>query len=92
MSKMVKKRKSKPSEKLDVSNHILVPEHVKCSETEKKALLKKYNVTISDLPKISINDAAIVDMNLEPGDVVKVTRESATAGETIFYRVVIEIK
>ena len=32
---MVKKRKSKPSEVLDVSNHILVPKHEKCSETEK---------------------------------------------------------
>ena len=89
---MVKKRKSKPSEVLDVSNHVLVPKHEKCSETEKKALLKKYNVEIKDLPKISINDAAIVDMNLQPGDVVKVTRDSATAGTTIFYRVVIEIK
>jgi len=89
---MVKKRKSKPSEVLDVSNHILVPKHEKCSETEKKALLKKYNVTISDLPKISINDAAICDLNLEPGDVVKITRDSPTAGVTIFYRVVIEIK
>jgi DNA-directed RNA polymerase subunit H len=89
---MAKKRKSKPSEKLDVSNHILVPKHEKCSETEKKALLKKYSVTISDLPKISINDAAIVDMNLNTGDVVKITRDSATAGTTIFYRVVIEVK
>ena len=89
---MVKKRKSKPSEMLDVSNHILVPKHDKCSETEKKALLKKYNITIADLPKISINDAAIVDLDMNPGDVVKITRESATAGETIFYRVVIEIK
>jgi DNA-directed RNA polymerase subunit H len=89
---MVKKRKSKPSEKLDVSNHILVPKHEKCSEAEKKALLKKYGVTISDLPKISINDAAIVDMNLSTGDVVKISRDSATAGTTIFYRVVIEVK
>lgn len=89
---MVKKRKSKPSEALDVSNHILVPKHEKCSETEKKALLKRYNVEIKDLPKISINDAAIVDMNLEPGDIVKITRDSGTAGKTIFYRVVIEIK
>jgi len=89
---MVKKRKSKPTEKLDVSNHILVPKHEKCSETEKKALLKKFNVEIKDLPKISINDAAIVDMNLQSGDVVKITRASPTAGESLFYRVVIEIK
>jgi DNA-directed RNA polymerase subunit H len=89
---MVKKRKSKPTEALDVSNHILVPKHDKCSETEKKALLKKYGITISDLPKISINDAAVVDMNLQPGDVVKITRDSPTAGKSVFYRVVIEIK
>ncbi|HEY9703076.1 MAG TPA: DNA-directed RNA polymerase subunit H [Allocoleopsis sp.] len=89
---MAKKKKTKPTEKLDVSNHILVPKHEKCSETEKKAVLKKYNVDLKDLPKISINDAAIVDMNLEPGDLVKITRNSKTAGETIFYRVVIEIK
>ena len=89
---MVKKKKSKPSEKLDVSNHILVPKHEKCSETEKKALLKRYNIEIKDLPKISINDAAIVDMNLEPGDVVKITRNSQSAGTSVFYRVVIEIK
>jgi DNA-directed RNA polymerase subunit H len=89
---MVKKRKTKPAEKLDVSNHILVPKHEKCSETEKKAVLKKYGVEIKDLPKISINDAAIVDMELEPGDVVKITRNSPTAGKSIFYRVVIEIK
>jgi DNA-directed RNA polymerase subunit H len=89
---MAKKRKTRPSEKLDVSNHILVPKHEKCSEVEKKALLKKYSVTISDLPKISIFDAAIVDMNLNTGDVVKITRDSATAGSTIFYRVVIEVK
>ena len=89
---MVKKRKSKPTEKLDVSNHILVPKHEKCSETEKKAVLKKYTVEIKDLPKISINDAAIVDMNLEPGDVIKITRDSQVAGKITFYRVVIEIK
>jgi DNA-directed RNA polymerase subunit H len=89
---MVKKRKSKPIESLDVSNHVFVPKHEKCSETEKKAVLKKYNIDIKDLPKISINDAAIVDLNLAPGDVVKITRESQTAGKSLFYRVVIEIK
>jgi DNA-directed RNA polymerase subunit H len=89
---MVKKKKSKPTEKLDVSNHILVPKHEKCSEAEKKNLLKKYNITIADLPKISINDAAILELDLQPGDIVKITRDGPTAGKTIFYRVVIEIK
>ena len=89
---MVKRKKTRPTEKLDVSNHILVPKHEKCSETEKKSILKKYNCEIKDLPKISINDAAIVDMNLAPGDIVKIFRNSPSAGESFFYRVVIEIK
>ena len=88
----IKKKKQKPSEKLDVSNHILVPKHEKCSESEKKQLLARYKVNVQDLPKISINDAAIVDMDLNPGDVVKITRDSPTAGTSVFYRVVIEIK
>jgi len=89
---MVKKKKSKSIDGLDVSNHILVPKHEKCSETEKKAILKKYNITIKDLPKISVNDASISNMDLQPGDLVKISRSSPVAGESMFYRVVIEIK
>ena len=51
-----------------------------------------YNIGVEELPKISIYDAAIVDLGLSPGDVVKITRDSETAGKSIFYRVVIEIK
>jgi DNA-directed RNA polymerase subunit H len=89
---MAKKKKSKSMDGLDVSSHILVPKHEKCSETEKKAILKKYDVTIKDLPKISVNDAAISDLDVQPGDLIKITRDSETAGESVFYRVVIEIK
>ena len=43
---MAKRKKSKNSEKLEIKNHVLVPKHEKCPETEKKALLKKYNAEI----------------------------------------------
>jgi len=88
---MVKRKKSKSSEKLDIKNHALVPKHDKCSEAEKKSILQRYKIDLKDLPKISINDPALYNLDLKAGDVVKIARKSPTAGESIFYRVVIEI-
>lgn len=88
---MVKRKKSKNSEKLEIKNHVLVPKHEKCSETEKKTVLQKYALEVKDFPKISINDAALYNLDVKAGDLVKITRDSPTAGKSIFYRVVIEI-
>ena len=88
---MAKRKKSRVTEKLDIKNHVLVPKHEKCSESEKKAVLQKYKVDLKDLPKISIHDPALYTLDLKPGDVVKITRDSPTAGKTIFYRVVIDV-
>lgn len=68
--------------------HVLVPEHIKVSEKEKEEILKKYNITIKELPKIEKDDPAIVHMNANSGDVIKIIRKSQTAGESIYYRVV----
>ncbi len=85
------KKKKKTSEKLEIKNHILVPKHEKCSETEKKNILQKYGAELKDVPKMNINDAALYNLDVKPGDLIKITRESSTAGKAIFYRVVIEI-
>ena len=66
--------------------HMLVPKHEKISEEEKQVLLAKYNITIKELPKIDIKDAAIAHLGAQPGDVIKITRDSPTAGTTVFYR------
>ena len=87
---MAKKRKKK-SEKLDIKNHILVPKHEKCSETEKKNVLQRFNAELKDFPKMNINDAALYNLDVKPGDLIKITRNSPTAGKSTFYRVVIEI-
>ena len=89
---MVKRKKQKSKENLDIKNHVLVPKHEKCSEAEKKRVLEKYRVDLKDLPKISVNDPALYEMDLKPGDLIKITRNSHTAGTSVFYRVVIEIK
>lgn len=72
-----------------VKDHILVPKHTKLSEEEAKEVLAKYNIEKNQLPKISLKDAAIKDMDVKKGDVIKIERKSATAGKSIFYRVVI---
>lgn len=72
-----------------IINHFLVPLHEKMSEEEKQEFLIKNNISTKQLPQISSNDAAIKSLNANIGDVIKITRKSPTAKETIFYRVVI---
>jgi len=75
--------------KIDISKHEFVPKHVKLSDSDVEALLNKYNISKRQLPKILKNDPAIVHLDLKGGDVVKIIRKSATAGESTYYRVVI---
>ena len=72
--------------KFKVAEHILVPKHTKLSEKEKADLLAKYAVTENELPRMSIKDAALQSMSVKQGDVVKIERNSLTAGTTVFYR------
>ncbi len=75
----------------DVDKHVLVPKHTKVSEKEKKDIIEKYNITVYDLPLIKKNDPAIKYLDVKPGDIVKITRKSATAGEAAFYRCVVNV-
>ena len=77
--------------KYDVRKHLLVPEHSKLNEKEKKELLEKYHITLKELPKIKKNDPSIDNLNAKEGDVIKIIRKSPTAGEAIFYRGVINV-
>lgn len=69
--------------------HVLIPKHELMSEEEVEELLKKYNVTKDKLPKIYESDPAIAELNAKPGDVIKITRKSPTAGIAFYYRLVI---
>ena len=79
----------KPKESIDIFEHILVPKHVLLSQEEIINLLKKFNITINQLPKISIKDPAVKTLDAKTGDVVKILRKSETAGISEFYRLVI---
>ncbi len=74
----------------NVTTHQLVCKHSKVSDAEKESLLKKYDITQQDLPKILFGDPAIKHLNVKAGEVIKIERESKTAGKSVYYREVIE--
>lgn len=75
--------------KIDITKHELVPKHIVLSEKEKEELLKKYGITLRQLPRILLSDPVIKALNAKVGDVVKIIRKSETAGESEYYRVVV---
>ena len=75
--------------KIETPKHILIPKHAKISDKEKSELLKKYDIGENSLPKILATDPAVSGMSAKPGDVIRISRKSPTAGEAVFYRVVI---
>ncbi len=72
--------------KFEVAKHELVPKHSKLSEKETKELFEKYSIELLNLPRIFKNDPAIQELDIKEGDIVKISRKSPTAGETVFYR------
>ncbi len=83
----MKRRKTLSS--LEIKEHVFLPKHVKINDKDKKELLEKYNITIKELPKIYKTDPALRNSGVEAGDVIKIIRNSPTAGESMYYRVVI---
>jgi DNA-directed RNA polymerase subunit H len=77
--------------KLNVSEHTLVPKHSKLNDKEKKELLEKYGITIKELPKIIKKDPAIKELDARVGDIIEIKRKSPTAGESVFYRCVVNV-
>jgi len=67
--------------------HILQPKHSKLKPDEVEKLLSKLNISLSQLPKIKIEDPALPE-NCNIGDVIKIERKE---GEKVFiyYRVVV---
>jgi len=85
----------------DVTDHELVPEHTVVDEDELRTVLDEYDIDRTDLPKIRHDpesgrkkdkDMALhhLDERVEPGDVVKIVRDSRTTDEAVVYRLVVD--
>ncbi|MET1123855.1 MAG: DNA-directed RNA polymerase subunit H [Archaeoglobaceae archaeon] len=76
--------------KFRLQDHILVPKHEVLSKEEAEELLKLLGVSKEQLPKIKASDPIVKEIGAKPGDIVKITRESLTAGKSVFYRLVVD--
>ncbi len=84
----------------NILKHELCPEHILLSPEEAEEVLNRMHVTLDQFPKIRKDDAAIKALErtrrpdgtpigpIPVGSVIKVIRESDTAGQFIAYRVV----
>ena len=75
--------------KFNVLDHVLVPKHEVVNPEDTEALLKHFRIERGQLPKIKGKDPAVVAIGGNVGDVIRITRESLTAGTAVVYRLVI---
>lgn len=74
-----------------VPDHVYVPKHEIMTKKEAEEVLLKFNCKPTELPFIFVTDPAIVGLGIKPGDMIRITRNSATAGESLYYRYVVEV-
>ena len=67
--------------------HILQPKHSKLNEQQAEELLKKYNVSKSQLPKILSTDVALPEGCII-GDIIEIKRKEGDK-VNVYYRVVV---
>jgi DNA-directed RNA polymerase subunit H len=74
----------KPSTHKDVPRHEIVP------KDEVEGILKKHNATYEQLPYVLMTDPVVLELQGKPGDLIRITRESKTAGSSVYYRLIVE--
>lgn len=72
-----------------ILEHEMVPKHEILSKKESEELLKKYGIAQEQLPKISEDDPVVQIVKAKRGNILKITRRSPTAGEAIYFRLVV---
>ena len=77
-------------QQFEIMGHDLVPHHEVISDEDKEKMMKDFNTTPDQLPKIMDNDPVALSIGAKPGQVVKITRKSHTAREAVAYRLVVE--
>jgi len=74
----------------NIFEHVLVPKHEIVGDKERENVLAQYRVQPFQLPRLKASDPGAKAIDAKPGDIVRITRDSPTAGKYISYRYVVE--
>ena len=79
------------SDEINIMGHFLVPKHEVLSEKETEKVFKEFDITPDQLPKILITDPCVKHIGAKVGEIIKIERNSPTAGISIVYRRVVDV-
>ena len=74
----------------DIFAHQFAPKHELLSKKEAEELMHEFHIRPHQLPYIKTSDPAATALGAKMGDILRIVRKSATAGEVIVYRYVVE--
>ena len=72
-----------------IFDHDFVSKHELLTSEERENILETYKMKPYQLPRIRVSDPAVIAVGGNPGDIVKVIRNSPTAGKFVAYRYVV---
>ena len=74
----------------DLFEHELVPPHIIAADDEIQLVLDHYGIEKNKLPRIRRDDPAVKVLGARPGQVIRIERDSLTAGTSFYYRLVVD--
>ncbi|MBI5884901.1 DNA-directed RNA polymerase subunit H [archaeon] len=70
-------------------NHVLIPLHEIVPKDQVPEILSKYGTELKNLPRILGEDPVVESLGAVKGDLIKISRNSMTAGKSVYFRVVV---
>jgi DNA-directed RNA polymerase I, II, and III subunit RPABC1 len=71
----------------NITHHEIVPRHILLNQEEVDMILKQYQTTRAQLPKLLTTDPVAKYYGMKAGDVCKIVRQSPMTGESYYYRI-----
>ena len=71
----------------NITHHEIVPRHILLNQEEIDMILKQYQTTRAQLPKLLTTDPVAKYYGMKAGDVCKIIRQSPMTGESYYYRI-----
>lgn len=90
VERMPRLKDSGKEKSYNIFNHQIVPKHELLTKKDAEELMQEFHIQPHQLPYLNASDPASQALHAEPGDIIRIVRKSATAGEVTVYRYVVE--